>query len=187
MQFLGHVATGALASAGGARLRSMRPGFVWALLPGALGGITPDLVDKAILTLEVSRYGRTVGHSLLFLGLILAGWGGVRGLRGATAAAPLGFWVLGVATHLMADLLDDGLRGLLHGGQTFYTYFAWPFVSPYAWVVRNPHPLGGWPWAVTPLEVVVWLAAFAWLPLAVRRARRAGLPAGVIPESTGRP
>jgi hypothetical protein len=212
VQFVGHLAAGALAAAGGAKLRGARPAVLWVLVPGALGGVTPDLLDKAILALEASRYGRTVGHSLVFLAVMAAAWAVARrwGSRGAAraagiaspveaagseraaspvgaawpervaspggtvqplgAAGPLGFWVLGVATHLVMDLADDALRGLLGGGQTFYTFFAWPFATPYAWVMRNPNALGGWPWSVTPLEVAVLAGAGVWLGVAGWRA-----------------
>jgi hypothetical protein len=187
VQIIGHLAAGALAAGGGAKLRGVRPTVLWVLVPGALGGITPDLVDKAILALELSRYGRTAGHSLVFLAAITMAWAGLRAWRGRSAAAAVGFWVLGVGTHLLVDLADDGLRGLIHGGQAFYTFFAWPFATPYAWTIRNPHALEVWPWAVTPLEVVVLVGAGVWLAVAGWRAWWRWVGGGVAPETSPMP
>jgi hypothetical protein len=187
VQFVGHLAAGALAAAGGAKLRGVRPTVLWALVPGALGGVTPDLVDKAILALEASRYGRTVGHSLVFLAVMAAAWALARRWGARGAARPLGFWALGVGTHLLVDLADDALRGLIHGGQAFYSFFAWPFATPYAWVVRNPHPLGVWPWAVTPLEVAVLAGAVVWLAGVGWRAWWGRVGGGVAPETAPMP
>jgi uncharacterized membrane protein (UPF0136 family) len=76
----GHVASSLLVAAGVARLQGTRVRFRTVLLPAARGGITPDLPDKAILALGASRYGRTVGHSLLFLATALAAWAVLRAL-----------------------------------------------------------------------------------------------------------
>lgn len=205
MEILGHLAASTLAAAGVARLGRRRARVGTVLLPAALGGLTPDLLDKVILALEASRYGRTVGHSLVFLAVMVAAWAVTRswGARGAAravgatqpvkpawpvrAAQPLGFWVLGVGTHLVLDLGDDALRGLLGGGQTFYTFFAWPFATPYAWVVRNPHPLGMWPWAVSPLEAAVLAGAVVWLAAVGWRAWGGRVRGGVSAETSAMP
>ena len=184
MQVMGHVAAGALAAAGVTRWQGTRARIGTVILPAALGGITPDLVDKAILALELSRYGRTVGHSLVFFTAILVLWGLLRRSGAPLLGGLAGFWALGIATHLLGDLGDDALRGLIHGGQTFYAYFAWPFATPYAWVVRNSHPLGVWPWSITPLEVVVVGGTGLWLALVGRRALMAQIRADVSAETS---
>jgi hypothetical protein len=172
MQFVGHVAAGALAGAGVAHLKRKPPKLLAILLPAALGGITPDLVDKTIFGLEASVYGRTVGHSLVvFLGLVMC-WFLLRKMRAHSLCGVIGYWALGIATHLAGDLADDALQGLLHGGHVTASWYAWPLATPYAWVVRNPSPLGVWPWAMTPLEAAVWGGALAWLALAGYRALR---------------
>ncbi len=133
------------------------------LLPAALGGVTPDLIDKSILALGGSVYGRTIGHSLLFLGGVTAAWVLVRRLGPAGLGRPVGFWALGVASHLAADVADDALRGLLRGGIVGSSWFAWPLATPYAYVLRNREPWGGWPWPWTPLEGIVVAAALTFL------------------------
>ena len=147
-------------------------------LPAALGGITPDLIDKSILALGGSVYGRTIGHSLLFLAGVTAGWALARrvgllsygragfwraGFGWAAFGRAVGFWALGVASHLAADLADDALRGLLRGGIVWSSWFAWPVATPYRHVLRNREPWGGWPWPWTPLEAIVVAAALAFL------------------------
>jgi hypothetical protein len=172
MLVLGHLAVGTLAGAGAARLQRRPPKFTTVLLPAILGGITPDLLDKPLMALDISRDSRTVGHSLVFLAGITVVWALFRAWRGPARSQVLGFGVLGVGAHLLADLCDDAVRGLFEGGLTFHTFFAWPFARPYAWGIRNHHPLGMWPLMVTPLEVAVVLGALLWLVLVARRAWR---------------
>lgn len=185
MQVLGHVAAGTLAAAGFAGIRARPVKVSTVLLPAALGGITPDLLDKAILALGWSVFGRTVGHSLVFLAVAAGFWVLLRASRARAAGAILGFWILGVGTHLAADVVDDVLRGVIHGGNTLSSFFAWPFADPYAWVVRNSQPLGVWPWAISPLEVAVLGGAALWLALAGRRAWVARTAGGVSAETRG--
>jgi hypothetical protein len=154
-------------------------------LPAALGGITPDLIDKSILVLGGSVYGRTVGHSLVFFGGTLALWAVMRRSRVPWLGGVLGFWALGLATHLLADLGDDALRGVASGGHVVASWFAWPFATPYAWVVRNSHPLGVWPWSITPLEVAVLGGTVLWLALAGRRAWTLRAAGDVSAETRG--
>jgi hypothetical protein len=183
MQVMGHLGAGTLAAVGVAGLRRRPAKLSAVLLPAALGGITPDLIDKAILALEFSRYGRTVGHSLVFFGGILVLWAVIRRSRAPWLGGLVGFWVLGVATHLLGDLGDDAFRGLIQGGDTVSSFFAWPFATPYAWVVRNPHPLGVWPWSLTPLEAAVLGGTVLWLALVGRRAWTARAMADVSAET----
>jgi len=105
--------------------------------------------------------------------LAAAGLARVRRIRTCLSSVLLPA-ALGVATHLVADLADGALRGLMVGGQTFYALFAWPLATPYAWVVRNPHPLAFWTWAVTPLEVAVLAGIGLWLDLCDWSAWRRG-------------
>ena len=219
-----------------ARASARHPGSVrWMLLPAALGALTPDLLDKSRLALGGSIYGRTIGHSLLFLVAITAVWVGWMLLRrrrlasvdadpaargSAASASPsaspsaslsaslsaspsaspsaslsaslspglstaFGFWVLGVASHAVADLADDALRGLLRGGMVTSSWFAWPWATPYTHVFRVQEPrltsewvarLDAVPGGTSPLEAVVLLAAGVWVVVWVmgRVARRTG-------------
>jgi len=174
----------------------------WMLLPAALGALTPDLLDKSRMALGGSIYGRTIGHSLLFLVAITAvwvGWMRVRRWRGedsadpagSTAASPgsgpgrytgFGFWVLGVASHAVVDLADDALRGLMRGGLVTSSWFAWPWATPYTHVfwVREPWltsewvaRLDAWTGGTSPLEAVVLVAAGVWMVARVAGRRGA--------------
>jgi len=220
----GHLATGVLVGVVAARLTGRRASVRWMLAPAALGAVTPDLLDKTRMALGGSIYGRTVGHSTLFLVGIAVVWalwwawsaraarlaGSARSARSAQSAqsgrsapvataAPVaraapptrhtgrrahapstlrtafGFWVLGVATHSVADLADDALRGLTQGGQVASSWFAWPWATPYTHVLRAPEPvltfetlgplgawLQGWSAPVTLLEAAVLVLAVGW-------------------------
>ncbi len=182
MYLTGHVASSLLVAAGVARVRGMRTRLRTVLLPAVLGGVTPDLLDKAILALGASRYGRTVGHSLLFLVMGLVVWAVLCDRSSRRASRPAGFWVLGVATHLLVDLADDAVRGLIAGGQAVYSFFLWPLASPYDWMLRNPNPMGVWPWTVTPLEVAVLAGLVVWLVWLAVRGRRKPPARGQIPR-----
>ena len=249
----GHLATGMLAGVVAARLSGRRPSVRWMLVPAALGGISPDLLDKTRMALGGSIYGRTVGHSTLFLVGIALAWAlwwawsarsagfaqsapsapsahSIQTARPAQSgrsarstqsdrsvpvatAAPLaaaapptrhpdrraqasatlhtafGFWVLGVATHSVADLADDALRGLTQGGLVASSWFAWPWATPYTHVLRVPDavltietlgPLGawlqGWSAPIAPVEAAVLLLAVGWVGVrgldALRRRER---------------
>jgi|GEM_PF-3524395 len=222
----GHLATAVLAGVGVARLGGRRASVRWMLLPAALGALTPDLLDKSRMALGGSIYGRTIGHSTLFLlgiTLVWAVWTGVRrrrrasagadpkargrgasassgSSRGASRGAPqgasprpalstaFGFWVLGVATHSVADLADDALGGLMRGGMVTSSWFAWPWATPYTHVFRVREPvltaeslgglgawLQGWSAPVSPLEAAVLAAAGVWVVVRVAgRARASG-------------
>jgi hypothetical protein len=96
-------------------------------------------------------------------------WALFRALEARWLAGIVGFWALGIATHLFGDLGDDALRGIIHGGQWFYAFFLWPFATPYVVELSNPYPFGFWPSEMTPLELGVLVAACVWLSLRVRR------------------
>jgi len=214
----GHLATAVLAGVGVARLGGRRASVRWMLLPAALGALTPDLLDKSRMALGGSIYGRTIGHSTLFLlgiTLVWAVWTGVRRRRrasagadpkargrgasassGASSGAPpgasprpalatvFGFWVLGVATHTVADLADDALGGLMRGGMVTSSWFAWPWATPYTHVFRVREPvltaeslggigawIQGWSAPVSPLEAAVLAAAGVWVVVRVAAGR----------------
>ena len=226
----GHLATAALAAVAVAAVARVRGGLrapvslQWMLLPAALGALTPDLIDKSRMALGGSIYGRTIGHSVLFLVAITAVWVGWMGwmrvqrrrlasvdaasvgadpaARGRTGSASpgasssastspglstaFGFWVLGVASHTVADLADDALRGLMRGGMVTSSWFAWPWATPYTHVARVREPwitaewvarLDGVTGGTSPLEITVLLAAGLWVVVRVA-GRREGRVAG---------
>jgi hypothetical protein len=177
----GHLATAALAAVAVAGVARVRGGprapvsLQWMLLPAALGALTPDLIDKSRMALGGSIYGRTIGHSVLFLAAITAVWVAWtwlrRRLRAPGLSTAFGFWVLGVASHAVADLADDALRGLMRGGMVTSSWFAWPWATPYTHVARAREPWITAEWVsrldavtggISPLEIAVLLAAGVW-------------------------
>jgi hypothetical protein len=76
----------------------------------AVGSQAPDLIDKPLAwTLGVLPAGRSLGHSLLVVGLLFGVVGRARAVRARPAAAT-GFGV-GVLSHLLADAAGPILAG----------------------------------------------------------------------------
>ncbi len=157
---------------------------VWVVVPAMLGALTPDLLDKSLLEMGVYRWGRTLGHSVFVLGGLVGLW--LVGRRAFGHRLPrfftaIGFWVLGIASHIPADLADDALRAVLRGGQVIASWMLWPWLHPYSYVLSHrrgpiwPAAGGVWPWRVTPLEVAVVALAVViggvWVARQVRGAR----------------
>jgi hypothetical protein len=119
-----HLAVGYLAYAALVRYRGRRrPGEVPALAV-ALGTQVPDLIDKPLgWYLGVLPGGRSLGHSAVVAGLLVAVAVALARRRGR-AAAWLAFGV-GYWTHLAADALDP----LLVGRYGDLAYLAWPLVA----------------------------------------------------------
>jgi hypothetical protein len=168
----GHLAVAVVSGVFAARAAAHRVSVGGVLLPAALGGLTPDLMDKSRMAMGGSIYGRTIGHSLLFLGLVTALWAAMRwfGQRGEVRRGVVGFWVLGIASHLAADVADDAIQGWMAGTMVASSWFAWPWATPYDWAARATAPhWAGWPAPFTPLEVVVVVAALVWFGSRSRR------------------
>lgn len=189
----GHLATGVLVGVVAARLSGRRASVRWMLAPAALGAVTPDLLDKSYMALGGSIYGRTVGHSALFLVGIAVVWAlwwawSARSLPSApvgtaapsarhsgrprhaptTLRTPFGFWVLGVGTHSLADLANDAPQGLTQGGHVISSWFGWPWATPYTYEVTASEPVftteGLGPWVAGLQE---WMAPVTLLEAAV--------------------
>lgn len=135
--------------------QSAAPARSWQIASAWFGAMLPDLSDKPLQWLGFTPYGRTVGHSVLvWAGLALV-WLVVR--RAQSSHLP-GLVLLGAASHLVVDLVDDVAEGLERTGYVFSGWFAWPFTNPDMWNTTSPHVLERVPNAVTTLELATVVA-----------------------------
>ena len=143
MYIPGHLSVGYLLVSAHGRMRGRPPQPGLEIAPVLLGTLTPDIIDKSLFFLDITGHGRTLGHSFLTLGGLillylvtgpLSGW-----MKKARRA--MGFWILGIASHLGIDFLDDGLRGILHGRQVVTTWFLWPVWEAGDWRWEAPWEL----------------------------------------------
>ncbi len=155
----GHLALGYLGAVLHARRLERPPRLRPEVLPAFVGALTPDLIDKPLLLLGVMSGGRTLGHSVFFLLFTVLLWAVIRRWKDRETAVPFALWSLGVATHSVADVLEDATRGFLEGGTLIRSWFAWPFLDRSDWAVPSPEAL--WPTsiAVTPVEILVVVLA----------------------------
>ena len=123
------------------------------LIPVWVGTFLPDLVDKPLMLVGVTPYGRTVGHSLVLWATfaLLFGLAWARRLPQATA---LGGLLLGGVGHLLTDLVDDVVAGVERTGYVFSAWAGWPWTNPDMWSVRSPHLLPQDAYATTSLELL---------------------------------
>lgn len=132
MHIPGHLSVGYLMASAHGRLRGRTPYLYTETLPLLLGTLTPDIIDKSLLYLEVTSHGRTVGHSLFTLVGLVAAWLVIGKLK-ATVGGVMGFWILGIFAHHITDVVDDFVRGVLHGRQLISSWFLWPAVDQDHW------------------------------------------------------
>jgi hypothetical protein len=109
------------------------------------------------MALDVFPWGRTIGHSALLWALV------APIARGPRARA----FVLGALSHLLADLADDAVAGLVQGGHLYSAWAAFPFATAddFELELRNGRQVDELP---TTLELGTIATA---LFLAARRAR----------------
>ena len=101
----------------------------WAWGPVLAGTFLPDVLDKSLMLAGVSQYGRTIGHSALLWGTVALLWMLAARLRLPTARL-VGLVLLGGASHLAIDLVDDLVQGLESSGYVFSAWFGWPWTNP---------------------------------------------------------
>lgn len=133
----------------------------------ALGALLPDLIDKPLMWMGTTPYGRTVGHSLLLWCAGLALW---LVSRRRSLMGPSSLLLLGGFSHLAVDLVDDVAEGFERTGYVFSAWMGWPVTNPDMAYVQVPHLLEPMRHAVTPLETAT-VAACLWHALAHRDRR----------------
>lgn len=134
MYIPGHLALGYLLVAGKSRARNQPIDVHHALIPALIGALTPDVVDKSLQFIGLTPYGRTVGHSIFVLAAIVLVWQWAE-LRKSRLAAPMGWWVAGITSHLIIDLVNDLFLGIEHTGYVFAAWMGWPNTNPDMWQV----------------------------------------------------
>lgn len=111
------------------------------------GALIPDLVDKSLFLAGIYPWSRTVGHSAITWALLAAHvviasvvFRTSPRLERHVAGVP---WVtIGVLSHLLADLTDDMVAGLLHNSYMLTSWFLWPTANPDQWEWRVSPLLG---------------------------------------------
>ncbi|MFU8803935.1 MAG: metal-dependent hydrolase, partial [Bradymonadaceae bacterium] len=124
----GHLSIGYLLVAGRANALGRRPHLYTELLPALIGTLTPDLLDKPMMYLGLTPYGRTVGHSLVLLVLATLVWA-LASQRKWIATTALGWWTVGIASHHVADFVND----IIYSGNVITAWFMWPYRTPDDW------------------------------------------------------
>jgi len=122
----GHAAVGYLLYAGYRRTRfDLQPHGV-AVLALALGTQLPDLIDKPLAyQFAVLPSGRSLGHSLVFAGLLLMVLWGLAIHR--DRRAEVGAFGIGYLTHLFGDSLYPALAGDV----AELRFLAYPLLQPF--------------------------------------------------------
>ena len=119
----GHAAVGYLAYRGGLAARGRGTPTPAAAVAVAVGTQAPDLVDKPLAwTVAVLPAGRSLGHSLLVMAVLVALASRVRAVRARPEAAT-GFGV-GAVSHTLADAAGP----VLGGTPAAASFLLWPLV-----------------------------------------------------------
>ncbi|MFB6161230.1 MAG: metal-dependent hydrolase [Haloferacaceae archaeon] len=138
MHPLGHAAVAYLAYLGVAAVAGRRLPARSALPPLFLASQAPDLVDKPLAYAGVLPSGRSLGHSLLTVALVLVALVAVARSAGVAAGDnPHRDWdreflrvgPLAVAVGLVSHLLADAHRALLAGRPDRASFLLWPLAS----------------------------------------------------------
>jgi hypothetical protein len=159
MWVTGHVAAGWLAAM--RRPLASRARVGWCVV----GALWPDLLDKSLMLLGWTPYGRGVGHALA----VWAVWACVAWLLRVRGVRWLWWFVVGWLSHLGVDLVDDALGGVLFTGYVFTAWMGWPWWTPDEGQVRATIRWSARRGVITPLE---WATLCAAVWVAWRRGRR---------------
>lgn len=123
------------------------------------GALLPDLIDKPLMYMGVTPFGRSIGHApsmWLLVWLCWALW--VRVRNRSSFHVGVICVLVGAASHLLADLSNDALNGWLFTGFALDGWVGWPWWDADDLYLRVPawrtDLRGLW----TPLElgVVIW-------------------------------
>ena len=151
MNVAGHLAVAYLLA------RRRRRAWLARLEAIALGALLPDLVDKTLMLIGLTPYGRTVGHSLVFW--LFATWLWMLAMaRRLPRAGWLALVMVGGLSHLVVDLVDDVVEGVEHSGYVFSAWFGWPWTNPDMWSPKVEHLFPAWPYATSSLELLTLIA-----------------------------
>ena len=123
MYLPGHLAAGFLAVGARSLMTGRTMDVRRQLWPALVGALTPDIIDKPLDVVGITAYSRGPGHSVFLLMGLWLWWRGLR-RRGSRWATPVGWWIVGIGTHLGVDLINDMMRGLEQRG---FFYAGWPF------------------------------------------------------------
>jgi hypothetical protein len=104
-------------------------------IPVFMGMLVPDLIDKWLLAMRLTPYGRTVGHSVLLWGAMTLLWALASMPRRSAA------FLLGGFAHLVIDLGDDVVDGFERSGYAFSAWLGFPITNPDLYEWRVPHLL----------------------------------------------
>lgn len=130
MHIPGHIAFAWLSTRRWVRLRAPGSYRKHVLAPVILGALLPDLIDKPIYLTNLSLYGRTVGHSVLFFALLCAVAALAQQRGRGEARIALSWLAAGTGTHLLLDLVEGFVEGALHGPYVFTSWWLWPYFTP---------------------------------------------------------
>lgn len=152
---LGHLSAAAMLARG--RLgRTPALAGLWCYGSCALGALLPDLVDKPMLWLGMTPYGRGVGHALLswaWMGVIAALWPARSALKPLLA-----LFVWAGFSHLAFDAWDDLNASLLFHDVAFSGWAGWPWFNPDQLKLKTgapPYPCRSC-WTPAELLIIFW-------------------------------
>jgi hypothetical protein len=129
----GHAAVGYLCYTLYARLRHQRRPLGVTGIALAIGTQFPDLIDKPLAwTFGILPSGRSLGHSLLVLGVVVAGLYWLHTRRTVESPTVLIAFTIGWLSHVFAD----GYTILL-GKPTCLNYMVWPLLGTCPYTESN--------------------------------------------------
>jgi membrane-bound metal-dependent hydrolase YbcI (DUF457 family) len=133
----GHAAVGYLCYTLWLRGRKRHPPASLAVLALAVGTQFPDLIDKPLAwTFGILPSGRSLGHSLVFVGVLAAGlwWFSRRAGREREAGA----FLCGHISHIFADVAPAAVAG----EWVVLRSLAWPFLPVYVYPGEMDRSIG---------------------------------------------
>lgn len=149
MWVTGHIAAGWLAS------RWAAPEGRWRGAWCVAGALWPDVLDKGAKLVGLTPYGRWVGHAVA----VWAMWAGVAVLMRVRGRGWAWWLAVGWGSHIVTDLTDDVVAGVLYTGYVFGAWMGWPLWTPDEGHVRVAYVFERCGGCTTPLEWMVVLCS----------------------------